>query len=188
MAWVIIAIVVAAAIGPLFWLLPSKRDRVQGELRAAARRAGLAVEIAALPKLDARPEERVSAGGRPRDATESCAAYRLTLPRRLEHAPSWLLVKSARENRYLEGWTTPSPPRQLPAPQASYWRAVGAIIDDLPGGCRAVQADVRHISWYGRERLQDASPDAVAAGIRDGLRAIGELHAGLDDRAGNEPA
>ena len=187
MAWIIIGIVLAAAIGPVFWLLPSKRDRAQGELRAAARQAGLVVELATLPKIDARPEERVSAGGKARDAKEHCAAYRLALPRRLEHAPAWLLVKSDRENRYLEGWTTPSPPRRLPATHDPYWRAIGAIIDHLPGGCRAVESGVRHVTWYGRERLQDSNPETVVAGIRDGLTAIGELHAELHDGAREEP-
>ncbi|MDE0419829.1 MAG: hypothetical protein OXK76_02940 [Gammaproteobacteria bacterium] len=180
LVWLVIGIVLVAAIGPVFWLLPSKRDRAQGEMRAAARQAGLVVELATVPKVDARPEERVSAGGKARDAKEDCAAYRLALPRRLEYAPRWLLVKSDRENRYLDGWTTPSPPRRLPARQEPYWRAVGAIIDHLPGGCRAVESDVRHVTWYGRERLRESSPEAVVAGIRDGLVAIGELHEKLD--------
>lgn len=180
LAWIIIGIVLVAAIGPVFWLLPSKRDRQQGELRAAARRAGLVVEIADLPKVDALPEERVSAGGKPREAKIDCVAYRLALPRRLPDAPAWLLLRSDRENRYLDGWTTLSPPSRLPAVQAAYWRDIGAVIDALPGGCTAVEAGMRHISWYGRESSNDTSPEAVVAGIRDGLFAIGELHRKLD--------
>lgn len=180
MAWIIIGIVLVAAIGPIFWLLPSKRDRIQGQLRAAARHAGLVVEIAGLPKVDARAEERVSAGGKPRDATIDCVAYRLALPRRIPNAPAWLLLRSGRENRYLTGWTTLSPPSQLPALQAAYWRDIAAIINGLPGGCTAVEADTRHVSWYGRERLGGDSPETVVAGIRDGLQAIGKLHRELD--------
>ncbi|MDE0038094.1 MAG: hypothetical protein OXU77_11145 [Gammaproteobacteria bacterium] len=176
MVWIIIGIVLVAAIGPVFWLLPSKRDRAQGQLRSAARQAGLVVEIAALPKVDSRPEERVSAGGKPRDATIDCVAYRLALPRPVPNAPSWLLLRSDRENRYLEGWTTLSPPSRLPARQATYWRDIAAVLDRLPGGCAAVEADTRHISWYGRERLDGDSPEAVVAGIREGLQVIGELH------------
>ena len=133
-----------------------------------------------VPKVDARPEERVSAGGKARDAKIDCVAYRLALPRRLPSAPAWLLLKSAQENRYLEGWTTLSPPSRLPALQAPYWKAVRAVVDDLPGGCRAVEADPRYISWYGRESLNGSSPETVAARIRDGLEAIGNLHRELD--------
>ena len=180
MAWIIIGIVLAAAVGPIFWLLPSRRDRVRGQLRAAARHAGLVVEIADLPKVDARPEERVSAGGRPRDPTIDCIAYRLAFPRPMPDAPAWLLLRSHRENRYLEGWTTLSPPIRLPAMQAAYWRDIAAVLNGLPGGCTAVEAGRRYVSWYGRERLGGDSPETVVAGIREGLDAIGELHRELD--------
>ena len=176
LVWIVICIVLVAAIGPIFWLLPSKRDRMQGQLRSAARHAGLVVEIAALPKVDSRPEERVSAGGKPRDATIDCVAYRLALPRPMPNAPVWLLLRSDRENRYLKGWTTLSPPSRLPAMQAAYWRDIAAVLDGLPGGCAAVAADTRYVSWYGRERLDGDSPETVVAGILEGLRVIGELH------------
>ena len=179
LVWIIIGIVLVAAVGPIFWLLPSKRDRVQGQLRSAARQAGLVVEIANLPKVDARAEERVSAGGKPRDATIDCVAYRLAL-RPMPNAPAWLLLRSDRENRYLPGWTTLSPPSRLPAMQAAYWRDIAAVLNGLPGGCTAVEADTRHISWYGRERLSGNTPETVVAGIREGLEAIGRLHRELD--------
>ena len=176
-----------AAVGPIFWLLPSKRDRVQGQLRSAARHAGLVVEIAHLPKVDAGAEERVSAGGKPRDPTIDCVAYRLALPRPMPDAPAWLLLRSDRENRYLTGWTTLSPPSRLPAVQAAYWRDVGAVLNGLPGGCTAVAADTRYVSWYGRERLDGDSPERVVAGIREGLQAIGKLHRELDQGTRSRP-
>ncbi|MDE0191275.1 MAG: hypothetical protein OXQ90_07945 [Gammaproteobacteria bacterium] len=188
MVWIIIGIVLVAAIGPVFWLLPSKRDRVQGQLRSAARQAGLVVEIAALPKVDSRPEERVSAGGKPRDATIDCVAYRLALPRSMPNAPTWLLLRSDRENRYLNGWTTLSPPSRLPAMQAAYWRDIAAVLDGMPGGCAGVEAHTRYVSWYGSERLDGDSPETVVAGIREGLQAIGELHRELDVGTPNRPS
>lgn len=187
LVWIIIGIVLVAAVGPVFWLLPSKRDRVQGQLRSSARRAGLVVEIAALPKVDARAEERVSAGGKARDPTVDCVAYRLALTRPMPNAPAWLLLRSDRENRYLTGWTTLSPPSRLPAMQAAYWRDIAAVLNGLPGGCSAVEADTRRISWYGRERLNGNSPETVVEGIREGLQAIGELHRELDRGTPNRP-
>lgn len=180
MVWIIIGIVVAAAIGPVLWFLPSKRDRLLGEIRAAARQAGLVVEMTTVPKVDATAEDRVSAGGTEREAKIDCVAYRLGLPRALPNAPRWLLLKSERENRYVTGWTTTSPPRALPALQQPYWLKVREVINALPGGCVAVEADVRQVTWFGRERLGDASVDAVVGAIRDGLATLGELHRELD--------
>ena len=187
LVWIIIGIVLAVAVGPVFWLLPSKRDRAQGQLRSAARQAGLVVEIAALPKVDARAEERVSAAGKARDATIDCVAYRLALPRPMPNAPAWLLLRSDRENRYVRGWTTLSPPSRLPATQEAYWHDIGAILDRLPGGCTAVEADTRYVSWYGRERLGEDNPETVVAGIREGLLVIAELHGELDAGTANWP-
>lgn len=179
MVWIIIAVVVAAALGPLLWLLPTERDRVLGNLRTAARRAGLVVEVTHLPKLNAAAEERVSSGGAAREAKIDCTAYRLTLPRRLPNAPRWLLLRSDQENRHVPGWSTLKPPMCLPTEQAPYWREISVLLDTLPGGCIAVEAGDRHISWYGRERLDGATAAEVVGGVRDGLAAIGELHRAL---------
>ena len=187
LVWIVVGVIVIAAIGPLFWLLPSKRDRLLSELRTEARHSGLVVEVTRVPKIDASAEERVSSGGAAREATIECAAYRLALPKRLPHAPRWLLFKSGRENRYLPGWTTLAPPTGLPATQQAYWQAVGALIDSVPGGCVAVEAAVRHISWYGRERVDGAAATEVVAGIRDCLTALGELHRALNEVPEDDP-
>ena len=187
LVWIIIGIVLAAAVGPVLWLLPSKRDRLLGEFRAAARRAGLVVEMTAVPKVDATANERVSAGGTPRDPKIECVGYRLTLPRLLANAPRWLLLKSEHENRYVPGWTTLSPPRGLPTLQEPYWLKVGEVINALPGGCVAVQADVRHVTWFGREVLGDRTVEAVIGDIRTGLEAVGELHRELDTNRRETP-
>ena len=187
MVWIVVGIVVIAAIGPLFWLLPSKRDRLLGELRTLARNAGLVVEVTRVPKIDASAEERVSSGGAAREATIECAAYRLALPKRLPHAPRWLLFKSGRENRYLPGWTTFASPTGLPATRKAYWQEVGALVDSLPGGCIAVEAAVRHITWYGRERVDGAAAAEVVVAIRDGLTALGELHRALNEVPEDDP-
>ena len=183
MVWLVIALVLIAAVGPIFWLLPSKRSRRLAELRTAARRAGLIVEVARIAKLDAAAEERVSAGGRARDAKVDCAAYRMPMARPLANAPRWMLLKSDRENRYVCGWSTLAPPAGLPAEQAAYWREIEAIVNALPGGCIAVEARPQAIAWYGRERLGDAAVEAVVTDIRDGLEAIVKLHKRLEVEA-----
>ena len=64
------------------------------------------VEVTALPKRGAGPEERVGADGVARDATQSCCAYRLLAFQAL--AGCALLVsatgKKAERDRWRGGW------------------------------------------------------------------------------------
>ena len=185
MVWIVIALILIAAVGPVFYLMPSKASRRQAALRTAARQAGLVVEVASVPKPDAAAAELVSSGGEPRDAKIDCAAYRLPLARRLAQAPRWMLLKSGRENRFLAGWTTLTPPVGVPVEREAYWREVAAIVDVLPGSCVAVEAGAQTVSWYGRERIGDADPDALVLAIRYGLLSLAEIHERIE-RAGSE--
>lgn len=180
MVWIVIVLVLAAAIGPIFWLMPSQASRRQAALRTAARQAGLIVEIGSVPKLDADAAERVSAGGVAREAKVDCAVYRLPLPRTLAAAPRWTVLKSDRENRFLDGWTTMRPPADVPADAAGYWSEIQAVVDALPGGCLAVESTGQTVGWYGRERIGEASPEDVARAIQAGLRTLAGLHERLD--------
>lgn len=181
MIWIVIGLVLVVAFGPVFYLMPSPREREVSKLRSIARQSGLVIEMIDLPKVDAAPTERVSSGGKPRDAKTSRAAYRHRLPRARVPPPVWRLLKSPRENRYLEGWTTLTPPKHVPPNMPDYWARVGAIINALPGGCLAVDAAEEMVAWIGRETLQGASPDDVIAGIRSGLEALANLHASLSE-------
>ena len=183
MVWIVIALVLIAAVGPVFYLMPSKASRRQAALRTAARQAGLVVEVASVPKLDADAAERVSSGGAPRDARIDCAAYRLPLARRLVQAPRWMLLKSPRENRFLAGWTTLTPPVSVPVAGAAYWREVAGIVDALPGSCVAVEAGAQTVSWFGTERIGDGDPATLAQTIRDGLETLAKVHERIERTA-----
>lgn len=187
MVWIVIALVLIAAVGPVFYLMPSKASRRQAALRTAARQAGLVVEVGSVPKLDADAAERVSSGGAPRDAKIECAVYRLPLARRLVEAPRWMLLKSSRENRFLDGWTTLTPPVAVPAERAAYWREVAGIVDALPGSCVAVEARAQTVSWYGTERMGDTNPDTLAQAIRDGLERLAAVHERIERTASGRP-
>ena len=181
MVWIVIAAILIAAIGPLFWLLPSRRERQQAAWRNAARAEGLIVELASVDKPDASAAERVTAGGEPRAARRQCAAYRLPLLPPIDDAPRWLLLKSPRENRYLPGWTTPHPPTALPTPAEGYWQALAPLLAALPGGCIGVEANARTISWLGLETADEDDAATVAAAIGAGLAAIAALQRQVTD-------
>ena len=176
MVSILIVLVLALAVGPILWLLPSKRDKLVGRFRTAARSAGLVVEMTKIPKLDASASERVSAGGKARDASIQCAAYRLPLPPATLDPPRWRLLKSTRENHYLDGWTTLEPPRNAPPAEDDYWQRLAVIVDALPGGCIGVEATSRSIAWLGRERLDADTVETATANIAAGLAAIAALH------------
>lgn len=192
-AWLVVVLALIVAAGPLLWLWPSRRDRLLVDLRGAARGAGLAVELASVPKLNAAAAERVSAGGKRKRPRTPCAAYRLALTEPLPLAPKWLLLKTeaatgadagadasadagADAGVPVAGWTLVD--RRGGAPDcAGYWRQVGAVANALPGGCLAVAAGDRHVSWLGRETLDGATPAEVVSGIRDRLEALAALQA-----------
>lgn len=184
MTWVIVSLALIGVIGPLFWLLPSKRQRQVAALRTAARRSGLVVELASVPNLHAKPHERVSAGGVPKEAKLLCAAYRWPLPKPSPTAPRLLLLKGSASQGAsadagfapIPGWWLWKPPPNAPKSPA-YWQRAGAIADELPGGCVAVEVDSVQTAWYGRERLGDLAADAVAAAIQRGLADLAALQA-----------
>ena len=194
MAWVIVALVLIGVVGPLFWMLPSKRERQVGALRAAARGAGLVVELARVPKPDARAHERVSAGGVPKDATIRCAAYRLLLPKAQPAAPRWFLLKTAAggvgagsraslvDAVPVAGWMLREAASNTPK-SAEYWQQVAAIVEELPGDCVAVETDAEQVAWYGRERLGELPVDAAVAAVRRGLASLAVLHGAVIEPA-----
>lgn len=181
MTWLLTALVLIGVIGPVFWLLPSKRQRQVGRLRAAARRAGLVVELARLPKIDARAHERVTAAGVAKEPVTACVAYRLPLLEPAPAAPAWRLHRTGADDGPVAGWTLQDDAAPATTP-ACYWRRVGAVANDLPGGCLAVEADAAHVAWYGTEHCADLFPDAVATAIHAGLTALAALQCEAGER------
>lgn len=86
--WLVILAVLAVAFGPVFLLLPSKRERRLAALRTEARRLGLSVELQPVPKLGADLGERVTAGGRIRKPMHPSVRYALPLALGLQRHPA----------------------------------------------------------------------------------------------------
>ena len=109
MSWMLIALLLLVAFGPVLWLVPSKRDRRLTALRARARAEGMLVEIRRLPKPDPTPQDRVSSGGKVRDPVIETASYGYPMKRKLTHLPTWRVVRRAVESQSahdpLPGWS-----------------------------------------------------------------------------------
>lgn len=175
LVWIVIAAVIAVAVGPLLWLLPSRRQRQLGRWRTAARGQGLVVELTSVELTDAPPEERVTAGGVARPGQRQCVAYRLPLLPPQDDAPRWRLLKSAPGSPELPGWLLATAPRQPSPPAADYWHRLRLLLDALPGGCIGVEATARAISWLGLETADEEAIGATVAGIKTGLAEVAAL-------------
>lgn len=175
--WLIVALGLLVAFGPIVWLMPSKRDRQLAKLREAARRAGLVVELVRVPVLDARPEERVSAGGVARDAQRSCTAYRLPVHGVDDVAPGWFVLRDAAGADPLPGWTRHPErrPRGLPSDAGPYWTRVGRAVATLEERCVALECTPASVTWYWLENAGQRAPAEVVAGIAECLRALAAL-------------
>ena len=90
MVWLIIIGVLALAIGPILYTLPSAQDRYL---------AGLRQQPASLPalrrlnKLDPKAEERVSASGQQLDSAVDCMCYDWLIRQPLKDPPNLLLQR-----------------------------------------------------------------------------------------------
>jgi|TARA_B100000678_G_scaffold64547_3_gene52681 hypothetical protein len=179
-AWVIIIGVLLVAIGPVLYVIPSKRDKQLAALRARARVSGLAVDISYIPNLNATGSDKVSAGGKKRDARIKCTTYTLVLPKQMQEAPGWHLARSETDNVLIAGWGRIGAVHHISISDSGYWNTVRTIVEALPGACIAVRATPYEVSWQGLERLDGQSIDQVVVEIKAGLEKIAKLHSQID--------
>ena len=177
MVWLIVALGLLVAFGPIVWLMPSRRDRQLAKLREAARRAGLVVELVRVPVLDARPEERVSAGGVARDAQRACTAYRLPVHGVDDAGPDWFLLRDAASADPLAGFARHPGRRSrgLPAEAAAYWTRVGGAVAALAERCVALECSPAAVTWYWLENAGQRAPAEIVAEIAQCLQALAAL-------------
>ncbi|MCZ6890736.1 MAG: hypothetical protein O7H39_19770 [Gammaproteobacteria bacterium] len=189
MVWMIIGVVLVAAFGPIFWVMPSRRDRQLARIREEARKLGLNVEVTQIPKLHAAPEELVSASGVARDATLNCSAYRLALHDKAEFAPSWFLLRDPASREPISGWAehpkvrTLRMPKDIPKDIEDYWQRVKGIVGELADDCDGLEANSGTVSWYWRERLHGRGTDELVDDIHGRLLGLSQLQRSVDDAA-----
>jgi hypothetical protein len=184
MAWWVIVLLLLAAFGPVLWIMPSQRDRLLARLRAGARNRGLLVELSQLPDLGAPPEARVSAGGKRREPMLACTAYRLPLPRSVNHAPCWRAIAYANDESPLVGWTVEG---RVPDADGAYWAEVAALVEPVsgavPGAIDAVETGRNQVSVYWRERVPLDALDSTLDRLQSFLQALAEWHWEVEQKA-----
>lgn len=164
MSWIVIAVVLLAAFGPVFWILPSRRDRRLAALRAQAREEGLVVDLRKLPKRNAAAYERVSSAGEVRNPVVEVAAYAQGMARKLQNLPAWRLQRGEDEGEHgnapREGWIYLDRPTGQ-AHVAAMLELADPLLAALPADVLAVEVAPRNLLIYWREGLE-AGPRQVS--------------------------
>ena len=171
-AWILVLLALGLVMGPVLYLMPTRKDRRLAALRLEARRCGLVVELRPVRNLDARADELVSAGGERRAPVHASVSYAMPLRARLVHLGPWRLLRSQRT-----GWQI-DPEREVPAgpdvlPQLS------PLLPGLPDDAVALELDGGRLACYWLERFP-ADGEAVGA-LRAALVAIGEKLIAMDE-------
>lgn len=185
MTWLLILVILAAAFAPVAYMMPSKRDKALASLRMIARREGLEVDVTHLPKIDAEPHERVSAGGVERQANLECVSYGLRLPKSDAKPVSYrLLYSPATTWPVLPGqaWEMDdrfrSASKEVPAAGAGYWSILSALEPLLPVDRLGLAVTDQFVLFYWRERLSQETqePAQLVANIRQLLNKVADHH------------
>ena len=181
MSWLIIAVILLVAFGPVLWLIPSRRDKRLAALRLAARQAGLNVEIEHLPKLNASAEDRVSPGGVIRDPVVDCAAYSHILGRRLHLLPHWRLLKDSEgTDAPRSGWTFNPVPERVNPYWERLWECFTDFFEMLPDDAVGLELKERSIVLYWLE--SPASDVDSVARMAESFRDLGTRLEDLESR------
>src|SRR5215510_7848783 len=93
LSWIWIVVGLIIAFGPLFWMMPSRRERTLMRMRNRARALGILVELVEVDDPFASAEARVTTSGRVRTPKLSGVAYRLPFLRPLSLAPAWAIIR-----------------------------------------------------------------------------------------------
>jgi hypothetical protein len=173
LTWIIIAIVLLAAFGPVLWILPSRQDRRLTALRQAAREAGLVVELKRIPKTNPTAEERVSAGGAVREPVRNVAAYQHMLPRKIRHLPAWrLLASEGAQAGTLEGWVFDPAQRPEAGPFPRLLALLEPWLAALPAGVLGAEATARSVLVFWSEGASSSVEDVGK--IAQALHELGQ--------------
>lgn len=185
MVWLLIIALLLVAFGPILWLRPSARDRRLAALRAEGRKQGLRVEMRRYPKLDLRPEERVTAGGKHLEPLLESAVYLQPLEARLRNLPGWRILRGEEGLPAGPGWVFELGRRPDHPALRSLLDTLTPQLATLPADVVALECGLLDLGAYWLERPGSGAAEvaALAAWLRQTGQRLTEL-----DQALAEPA
>ena len=164
--WLIILAVLALAVGPIFYLLPSAQDRFLAGLRQHARQLGFSMQLQRLGKLNPTAEECVSASGQQRDPVVECMRYQW-LVREPIHAPLDIVLRrlphsaTVSVQEIIPGWGVAKSGERRTADHAGLLeiaqhpelqQSLFECVRNLPDAVLAVGIEARSVSIYWQEQ------------------------------------
>lgn len=179
MVWLIIAVILIVAIGPIMWLRPSARERRLARLRQRAYQQGMRVELRRLPATDVAAEDRVTAGGRVLDTSRECAAYLWPLPHRLRHVPTFRLLRGGDGTPALPGWSFEPGKRPEQSNPETVLQAIAEPLSALPEDVVALQIESLAVAGHWLE-----GPETTVDRVDDLARRLGAIGQALIDLDG----
>lgn len=186
MTWLLVGLLVLAAIGPIFWVLPSRNERRRMRLRNAAMAAGLEVRLRTFPDPTAEATERVSAGGRIKSPKRQLMTYRrpLRLPASARaDAPKWRWLRldsDSGSSRAPAGWEIDEASGET---DTAYWQRVREVVGRLGDDVVAVEASGDDVAFAWLERGEDDAVEALSAQLEE-LAKVQESWTTSHSRAG----
>lgn len=139
-----------------------------------------------IPKVDSRPEERVSAGGRRRKPTLLCCSYTLPFYDIDPITPTWQLVRSENSVVPFQGWEfSGGLPVHVQLSNNEYWEQIRKFIENAPSRCLAVVSEPTGVSWIGQEQISDSIENFLAQ-LKDNMQEFQSLNQSVTKQVEND--
>ena len=170
MEYILISIILLIAFGGIFYILPSKHDRIVSKLRLEARRLGISTSIASIPDVNAPIASRVTAGGVKREPKVNCVIWELPYEEDYDDLPIWRLIKSPAGSSPVPG-TVAEPNLKDPDLSAhdDYWSDIRRAFSHMPKLCLGIESSKTGVRWLGRE---DPGPSDDGSFVQEITRAL----------------
>ena len=157
MTWIIIILVLALAIGPVAYLIPSAKDKRLAKLRQAAAQQGVGIRLTPITQLDPTPQQRVNAAGERQDPKIMTTAYQSPLQNTLRKPVEFTLLRlpentTVHTEEVIPGWCPD--PRQggegwrefVAIGGADTTTAIEKLLEQLPRDVVGISTDSRMLS------------------------------------------
>ena len=195
--WLIIVAVLALAVGPIFYLLPSAQDRFLAGLRQHARQLGFSMQLQRLAKLNPTAAERVSASGQQRAPVVECMRYQWLI-REPIHAPLDIVLRRLPDSvtvsvqEAIAGWGVAKSGERRNTDHAGLLEIAQHLelqhsllecVRNLPDAVLALGIEARSVSVYWHEEAAVPRSADEKGRLADGKNLIEDLRGRLQTLA-----